>query len=124
MPAGGWALVGVTVGDVSSSATAIGTGGVAVDVDGCGPDGCTLRGEGGECAAGEAVTILVSSSSGIDSSSCDVGGFSWFSLKLSYASLSSFTTGSHTSTCRIIKPKTSLMCHKALWYPTVTCEFS
>ena len=30
MPAGGWALVGVTVGDVSSSATAIGTGGVAV----------------------------------------------------------------------------------------------
>ena len=71
MPAGGWALVGVTVGDVSSSATAIGTGGVAVDVDGCGPDGCTLRGEGGECAAGEAVTILVSSSSGIDSSSCD-----------------------------------------------------
>ena len=94
MPAGGWALVGVTVGDVSSSATAIGTGGVAVDVDGCGPDGCTLRGEGGECAAGEAVTILVSSSSGIDSSSCDVGGFSWFSLKLSYASLSSFMTGS------------------------------
>ena len=90
----GWALVGVTVGDVSSNATAIGTGGVAVDVDGCGPDGCTLRGEGGECAAGEAVTILVSSSSGIDSSSCDVGGFSWFSLKLSYASLSSFTTGS------------------------------
>ena len=87
MPAGGWALVGVTVGDVSSSATAIGTGGVAVDVDGCGPDGCTLRGEGGECAAGEAVTILVSSSSGIDSSSCDVGGFSWFSLKLSYVSV-------------------------------------
>ena len=73
MPAGGWALVGVTVGDVSSSATAIGTGGVAVDVDGCGPDGCTLRGEGGECAAGEAVTILVSSSSGIDSSSCMSG---------------------------------------------------
>ena len=67
---------------------------LAVDVYGCGPDGCTLRGEGGECAAGEAVTILVSSSSGIDSSSCDVGGFSWFSLKLSYASLSSFTTGS------------------------------
>ena len=79
MPAGGWALVGVTGGDVSSNATAIGTGGMAVDFDGCGPDGCTPRGEGGECTAGEAVTTLVSSSSVSDSSSCDVGGASWLS---------------------------------------------
>ena len=65
MPAGGWALVGVTGGDVSSSVTAIGTDGVAVDVNGCvpvGPDGCTPRGEGGECTAGEAVTLRSSSS--------------------------------------------------------------
>ena len=35
MPGGGWALVGTTGGNESSSVTVIGTDGVAVDVDGC-----------------------------------------------------------------------------------------